>query len=131
MPPSPQQIDRGSAHAWAAHWIAAWNALDIEAVLALFADDCRFRSPKAATITGHGTVLGKTALGDYWGRAVAGITRLQFTLESVHWDDASRTLLVRYIAELGPQRLLAAEVFDFNPAGQVSCGTALYGAPAD
>ncbi|MBA4284104.1 MAG: hypothetical protein C0434_01045 [Xanthomonadaceae bacterium] len=128
---SPKPIDRDNARRWAEHWIATWNALDIETVLALFADDCRFRSPKAATITGRGTVLGKTALRDYWTRAVAGIGSLRFTLESAHWDDAGRTLLVRYIAELGAQRLLAAEVFDFNPEGQVRCGTALYGAPAD
>jgi len=113
------------------HWIAAWNAIDIEAVLTLFADDCRFRSPKAAVITGRGTVIGKPALRDYWTRAVAGIASLHFSFESAHWDAHSRTLLVRYTAELGPQRLLAAEVFDFNADGFVACGTALYGAPAD
>ena len=133
MPTPPMPTDADSALRWAEHWIASWNALEVEAVLALFADgnDCRFRSPKAATITGHGTVIGKPALRDYWRRAVAGIASLRFTLESAHWDDAGRTLLIRYIAELGPQRLLAAEVFDFNLDGQVACGTALYGAPAD
>lgn len=129
MPVMPTDAD--TATRWAAHWIAAWNALDIEAVLALFADDCRFRSPKAAAITGRGTVIGKAALRDYWTRAVAGIASLHFSFESAHWDLHGRTLLIRYIAELGPQRLLAAEVFDFNADGFVICGTALYGAPAD
>ena len=129
IPPMPTDTD--SAHHWAERWISAWNALDVDAVLALFADDCRFRSPKAATITGSGTVHGKPALSDYWRRAVAGIASLRFTLESAQWDNAGRTLLIRYIAELGSQRVLAAEIFDFNTAGQVTCGTALYGAPAD
>ena len=64
MPVMPTDAD--TARRWAEHWIAAWNALDIEAVLALFAEDCRFRSPKAAVITGHGTVIGKAALRDYY-----------------------------------------------------------------
>lgn len=126
MPTDPE-----SAQRWALRWIAAWNAHDIEAVLLLFADDCRFRSPKAQAITGHGTVHGKAALRAYWTQALAGITTLQFRFESVHWDDASRTLLIRYIAGLGEQRVIAAEIFDFDPWGLVTCGTALYGAPAD
>lgn len=123
--------DRESAQRWALHWIAAWNALDLEAVLLLFADDCRFRSPKAQAITGHGTVHGKAALRAYWTQAVAGIGPLQFRFEAVHWDDTARCLLIRYVACLGEQRLLAAEIFDFDPYGLVTCGTALYGAPAD
>ena len=129
MPQMPTDADT-AAH-WAQDWIAAWNRLDIEAVLALFADDCRFRSPKAAAITGSGTVRGKAALREYWTRAVSGIASLHFRFESAHWDASGRTLLIRYVAELGPQRLLAAEVFDFDAGGLVACGTALYGAPAD
>jgi len=129
MPVMP--TDAATARRWAEHWIAAWNALDTEAVLALFADDCTFRSPKAAVITGCGTVIAKAALRDYWTQAVSGIASLQFHFESAHWDASGRTLLIRYIAELGPQRLLAAEVFDFDTGGLVTCGTALYGAPAD
>ena len=39
--------------AFAAQWIANWNARDAEAVLAHFADDCVFESPIAQTITGE------------------------------------------------------------------------------
>lgn len=133
MPSMPRNADTAKDWAldWAAHWIAAWNARDVDAVLALFADDCRFRSPKAAAITGCGTVIGKAALRSYWTQALVGIVSLHFAFESAHWDADSRTLLIRYIAELGPQRLLAAEIFDFDADGQVTCGTALYGAPAD
>ena len=100
-------------------------------MLLLFADDCRFRSPKAQAITGHGTVHGKPALRAYWTQALAGIRSLQFRFESVHWDPQGRTLLIRYIACLGEQRVIAAEVFDFDSYGLVTCGTALYGASAD
>ncbi|MDP3294882.1 MAG: nuclear transport factor 2 family protein [Nevskia sp.] len=123
--------DQLSAEHWAQHWIAAWNTRDVEAVLRLFADDCRFRSPKAATITGHGTVHGKPALRAYWQAALVAIPSLQFSFEGVHWDPAARSLLIRYVAALGAQRLLAAEIFDFDDHSLVACGTALYGAPAD
>ena len=120
-----------SASAWANRWIEAWNALDVESVLALFADDCQFRSPKAAAITGCGTVIGKPALRAYWTRAIENIAHLRFTLSSAHWDGVQRTLLIRYTAELGVLRIQAAEVFDFHADGSVACGTAFYGAPAD
>lgn len=123
--------DHASAQRWALNWIAAWNARDIEAVLRLFADDCRFRSPKAATITGHGTVRGKPALRAYWQAALAAIPSLQFSFEAAHWDPDAGTLLIRYVASLGGQRLLAAEIFDFDDQACVACGTALYGAPID
>lgn len=132
MPPIPEvPVNPDSARRWAEHWIAAWNARDVEAVLALFADDCRFHSPKAATLTGRGMVSGKAALRDYWTRAVAAISQLHFELESAHWDGHGRTLLIRYLARLGGPAVLAAEVFDFAPEGRVLRGTALYGAPAD
>lgn len=123
--------DRESAQRWALHWIAAWNAHDIEAVLLLFADDCAFRSPKAHAVTGRGTVHGKAALRAYWTQALAGVNALLFRFESVHWDAAARTLVLRYIACLGEQRVIAAEIFDFDAYGLVIRGTALYGAPAD
>lgn len=131
MSTSPIVTDHVSARAWADRWIEAWNALDIESVLALFADDCQFRSPKAAVITGCGTVIGKPALRAYWTRAIENIAHLRFTLASAHWDGVQRTLLIRYTAELAAQRLLAAEVFDFLPDGRVICGTAFYGASTD
>jgi ketosteroid isomerase-like protein len=132
MPPIPEMpVNPDNTRRWAEHWIAAWNARNVEAVLTLFADDCRFHSPKAATLTGRGMVSGKAALRDYWTRAVAAISHLHFELESAHWDGHSRTLLIRYLARLGGTAVIAAEVFDFAPDGRVLCGTALYGAAAD
>lgn len=127
---APARWSRDWAEAWARGWIAAWNARDVDAVLARFADDIEFRSPKAAVITGHGTVRGKADLAAYWRDALSQITALRFTLEAVNWDGASRTLTIRYLAELGPQRLLAAEILDLDDDGLARVGTALYGAPA-
>lgn len=119
------------AETWARDWIAAWNAHDLAAVLARFADDVEFRSPKAAAITGRGTVRGKPALEAYWRAALAQVGALHFVFDCANWDPATQTLVIRYIAELGAQRLLAAEILDLDAQGRARRGTALYGAPAD
>ncbi|GAC1629238.1 MAG: nuclear transport factor 2 family protein [Nevskia sp.] len=119
------------AQSWAHDWISAWNARDLDAVLAMFTDDCEFRSPKAAAITGNGTVHGKPALEAYWREALTRIGTLRFMFEAAVWDPESRALVIRYVAELGAQRVIAAEIFDLDGAGKARRGTAVYGAPAD
>ncbi len=128
MPVLPES--HASAQSWAWHWINAWNSRDLEAVLSLFADEAEFRSPKAEAITGNGTVHGKAALEAYWREALMRVGTLRFAFESASWDGESRTLLIRYIAELGAQRLIAAEILDLDAHGQAHRGTALYGATA-
>nr|MDT0524585.1 nuclear transport factor 2 family protein [Streptomyces sp. DSM 41633] len=59
--------------AFAEEWVNAWNAHDVEAVLAHFHDDVMFSSPVAARVlpeTG-GVVRGKDALRHYWTTALA------------------------------------------------------------
>ena len=71
--------------AFAASWVAAWNAHDVEAVLAHFADDVVFSSPVAARIlpeTG-GVVRGKEELRRYWTEGLRRIPDLRFTVERV------------------------------------------------
>ena len=123
--------DAAAARAWAEAWIAAWNALDVDAVLGRFADTADFSSPKAATITGSGTVRGKAALAAYWRAALAKIGSLRFTLVAAFWDPAAATLVIRYTAELAGNRVIAAEVLELGDDGRALRGTALYGAPAD
>jgi hypothetical protein len=123
--------DAVEAKQWAEAWIAAWNATDLDAVLARFADTAEFSSPKAATITGCGTVRGKAALAEYWRAALAKIGSLRFTLVAAFWDPAAATLVIRYTAELAGNRVVAAEILELGADGRALRGTALYGAPAD
>jgi ketosteroid isomerase-like protein len=117
---SPQDFARA--------WIDAWNRRDVEAVLAHFAEDAVFVSPKAAAITGHGTITGKAALRAYWTAALARIGTLHFTLDRPLWDAAEQTLVVLYQAELGSTRTRACEVMRFGEEGLVVAGEGLYGA---
>lgn len=73
------------AAAFSSSWVAAWNAHDLEAVLAHFADDVVFTSPVAARIlpeTG-GVLRGKDQLRRYWAEGLRLIPDLRFTVERV------------------------------------------------
>jgi ketosteroid isomerase-like protein len=74
-------------------WVAAWNAHDVEAVLAHFHDDVVFTSPVATRVVpaSGGVVRGKPALRDYWTTALAGLPDLQFEVIGVY---AGQSVLV-------------------------------------
>jgi len=73
---------RFSAGAFAEHWAAAWNAHDLNAVLALFADNVVFTSPLAHKLlpASDGVVRGKAALRAYWSEGLAKAPYLHFEL---------------------------------------------------
>lgn len=73
-------------HTFAATWLDAWNAHDVEAVLAHFADDVVFTSPFAARLqpASGGVLRGKDALRDYWTEGLRQIPDLRFSVERVH-----------------------------------------------
>ena len=71
--------------AYSAAWAEAWNAHDIEAVLAHFHDDVVFTSPTAARVvpSSGGVVRGKQALREYWTEGLRLVPDLHFTVERV------------------------------------------------
>ncbi|MDC7121984.1 nuclear transport factor 2 family protein [Cellulomonas fimi] len=73
-------------HAFAATWLAAWNAHDLEAVLDHFADDVVFTSPLAARLVpgSAGVLRGKDALRGYWTEGLRRLPDLRFSVERVH-----------------------------------------------
>lgn len=72
------------AESFAHEWIAGWNARDLDAILAHYADDVVFSSPLAQKITGAPRVVGKTALRAYWRAALDRGEPLNFELERVY-----------------------------------------------
>jgi ketosteroid isomerase-like protein len=63
-------------------WIAAWNAHDLERVLALYAEAAEMTSDRivALEFDPSGTVRGKPNLRAYWGKALQLLPGLHFTL---------------------------------------------------
>ena len=77
-PADPQELAR--------RWVAAWNARDLEAVLAMFAEDAVFTSPLALRLRpdSGGVLLGKQALREYWQAALEHAPDLHFELTGLY-----------------------------------------------
>ncbi|OKH64244.1 polyketide cyclase [Mycobacterium sp. SWH-M5] len=89
------------ARQFAAAWVTAWNAHDVEAVLAHFHDDVVFSSPVAARVLpdSGGVVRGKDALRTYWTTALAGMPDLHFEIVDVY--QGQYTLVIQYRNQRG------------------------------
>ena len=113
--------------AFAARWIAGWNARDIDAVLAPFADDARFISPLATGLTGMSIIHGKQALRLYWLKALEAAPSLRFTLISTICDVDRQELALHYMVERNGQAMRAMETIRFAKGrpveGQTFFGT--------
>ena len=116
-------LDRARAEGFAAAWIAAWNAHDLDAILAHYTDDVVFHSPRIAVVTGEavGFVAGRDALTRYWSRALAQAPDLRFTLVRVYLG--SDGLAIAYQNHRGED---AVETFVFAPDGRVAVSIATY-----
>lgn len=67
-------------HAFAARWYAAWNARDVDAIVALYADDVEFSSPFVSALGFgiQGVVHGAGVLRAYVEMALSRVQDLHF-----------------------------------------------------
>lgn len=81
---------------FARDWCAAWNAHDVDAVLAHFHDDVVFSSPVAAQVVPEsgGVVRGKEALRAYWLAALEAVPDLHF--EVVDTYVGTQAIVINY-----------------------------------
>ena len=119
-------LDHDFADRFAHDWIAAWNARDIDAVLAHYDEDIEFTSPFIIRIAQEpsGTLRGKSALRPYFDKALAAVPNLRFELISVFKGVDSVVLHYRSHRDNGS--VLAAEVLVFGTDGKVIRGFANY-----
>lgn len=73
------------ADAFARAWLEAWNRRDLEAVLAHYAEDVVFTSPRVVSLMGFpdGAVRGKAELRRYFGAGLAAAPDLRFEVRQV------------------------------------------------
>jgi ketosteroid isomerase-like protein len=109
--------------AFATRWYAAWNARDLEAILALYADDVEFSSPYIAALgfAPDGVIVGKAWLRDYFHRALARAPEITFTPESLCVGARGHTLIYR-----NHRGERAAEHHQMNEAGLIVRAEATY-----
>jgi predicted ester cyclase len=116
-------VTREDAWALAQHWIAAWNAHDLELILSHYDDGVELTSPVAAQLLGtqDGKVTGKANLRAYFQRGLEAYPQLQFRLEEVFWGVNSVVLC--YTNQKGTR---SAEFMELSPEGKVTRVVANY-----
>jgi len=73
------------AEKFAAEWVDAWNAHDLDRLLGHFADDVVWSSPVVVSFFGEesGTLHGKQAVREYYAAGLERIPNLRFEVLSV------------------------------------------------
>lgn len=102
-------------------WVEAWNARDLDRVLALYAEDTVMTSDRIPMLgfDPSGTVRGKDDLRAYWGKALGLIPNLHFTLLDLFVSPDS--VVVFYQNERGKR---ICEYLRVNAAGLIVQGSA-------
>jgi ketosteroid isomerase-like protein len=80
-------VTRDEAWKLANHWVAAWNAHDLDLIMTHYENAIELTSPVAAQLLGtlDGKVVGKANLRAYFQRGLTAYPELQFRLEDVLW----------------------------------------------
>lgn len=93
--------------AWnlARHWVAAWNAHDLDLIMTHYDEGIELTSPVAAKLleTLDGKVVGKASLKAYFQRGLDAYPDLRFDLEDVLWGVNSMVLYYKNQKGSGPQ----------------------------
>src|SRR5690349_13953582 len=110
----------------AQEWIAAWNAHDLDRILAHYAEEVELVSPFVAKLTGgrEAAVYGQAALRQYFARGLAAYPALRFEL--IRLFPGARSCVVQYRSIDG---LMAAEVMEFDDRGRIARVLAHYAGP--
>jgi hypothetical protein len=118
-------VTRDEAWKLANHWVAAWNAHDLDLIMTHYDDAIELTSPVAAKLLGtpDGKVVGKANLKAYFQRGLEAYPELRFHLEDVLWGMNSVVLL--YTNQKGTR---TAEFMELSAIGKVTRVVANYGA---
>ena len=117
------KMDRAAAERFVAAWCANWCKVDIDAVVAHFAEGAEMRSPLALKLTESPVVAGAENIRAYWQRAYGDIESADLKILAWSWDDTIARLTVWW--QLGDTR--ASEFMDFDGDGRVVRSEAFYG----
>lgn len=108
---------------FARRYYEAWNKRDIDAIMALYADEIEFSSPYIAALgfSADGVILGKPMLRSYVERALERAPGLTFTPEALMVGARGHTLIYR-----NHRGERAAEVHELDGAGLIVRADATY-----
>ena len=118
-------MTRDEAWNLANHWVAAWNAHDLDLIMTHYEDAIELTSPVAAQLLGtsSGKVVGNANLRAYFQRGLDAYPELHFHLEDVLWGINSVVLC--YTNQKGTR---TAELMELSASGKVVRVVAHYSA---
>lgn len=111
----------------ARRWLAAFNARDLDALLALYADDAVHESPKlrARDPASKGLVRGKAALRAWWADSYARLPGLRY--EEKRLTASGGRVFMEYLrVNPGEESYLVAEVLVIR-AGKIAASAVFHG----
>jgi hypothetical protein len=116
-------VTKDEARNLANHWVAAWNAHDLDLIMAHYEDAVELTSPVAAQLLGtsDGKVVGKANLRAYFKRGLEAYPGLHFILEDVLLGVNS--VILYYTNQKGTR---TGEFMEFSAIGKVSRVVANY-----
>ena len=122
-------IDTEWAREFAAAWIDAWNAHDLERILSHYADDFEMTSPLIIERMQEptGRLQGKAQIRRYWQRSLSATPPLKFQLIDVLAGVHSVTLYYRSVAA----RKVVAETLLVDEHGKVVQGMSQWSVVGD
>ncbi|PST83130.1 nuclear transport factor 2 family protein [Pedobacter yulinensis] len=108
---------------FAGKWLRAWNAHDLDGVLAHFAEDVEIATPMIRIATGkdQDTLSGKEAVKNYWATALNKFPSLKFDMICVTAGVNSVALYYKTVMDK-----TAVEVMFFDQNGLVNRMHAFY-----
>ena len=117
-------VTREGAWNLANHWVAAWNAHDLDLIMTHYDDAVELTSPAAVQLLGisDGRVVGKANLRAYFQRGLSAYPELRFRLEDVLWGVSS--VVLYYTNHKGTR---TAEFMELSASGKVVRVVANYG----
>jgi predicted ester cyclase len=118
-------LTRDQAWKLANHWVAAWNAHDLDLIMTHYDEAVELTSPVAVRLLGtaDGKVIGKGNVRAYFQRGLDAYPDLRFDLEDVLWGLQSVVLL--YTNQKGAR---SGEFMELTAAGKVARVVANYNA---
>src|SRR5882672_6002634 len=118
-------VTRDEAWKLANHWVAAWNAHDLDLIMTHYEDAVELTSPVAVQLLGtsDGNVVGKANLRAYFRRGLEAYPELHFRLEEVLWGINS--VVLYYTNQKGTR---TAEFMELSAIGKVARVVANYSA---
>ncbi len=109
-------INKLNAKEFVDEWVAAWNAHDLDRILAHYTNDFEITTPmiKVAMDIDTGTLKGKENIREYWAAALQKMPDLHFEL--VDTTESIGSIAIYYHSVLGK---MAIEVMFFNAENKV------------